>query len=51
MLGKRIYGKRLGIIGMGRIGQAVAKKSQKVFGISIHYHNRKQLPITYRRII
>ena len=43
MLGKRIYGKRLGIIGMGRIGQAVAKRA-KSFGISIHYHNRKQLP-------
>ena len=43
MLGKRIYGKRLGIIGMGRIGQAVAKRA-KVFGIAIHYHNRKQLP-------
>ena len=38
MLGKRIYGKRLGIIGMGRIGQAVAKRA-KSFGISIHYHN------------
>jgi len=44
MLGKRIFGKRLGIIGMGRIGQAVAKRA-KVFGISIHYHNRKQLPL------
>ena len=43
MLGKRIFGKRLGIIGMGRIGQAVAKRA-KSFGISIHYHNRKQLP-------
>ena len=43
MLGKRINGIRLGIIGMGRIGQAVAKRA-KPFGISIHYHNRKQLP-------
>ncbi|MEC8100485.1 MAG: D-glycerate dehydrogenase [Pseudomonadota bacterium] len=43
MLGKRINGKRLGIIGMGRIGQAVAKRA-KVFGISIHYHNRNRLP-------
>ena len=42
MLGKRINGIRLGIIGMGRIGQAVAKRA-KSFGISIHYHNRKQL--------
>ena len=43
MLGKRIYGMRLGIIGMGRIGQAVAKRA-KGFGVSIHYHNRKRLP-------
>ena len=43
MLGRRIHGKRLGIIGMGRIGQAIAKRA-KVFGISIHYHNRNQLP-------
>ena len=42
-LGNRIYGKRLGIIGMGRIGRAVAHRA-KVFGISIHYHNRKKLP-------
>lgn len=40
MLGRRIYGKRLGIIGMGRIGQAVAKRA-KAFGLEIHYHNRK----------
>jgi glyoxylate reductase len=40
MLGRRIYGKRLGIIGMGRIGQAVAKRA-KAFGLQIHYHNRK----------
>ena len=43
MLGRRINGKRLGIIGMGRIGQAIAKRA-KIFGISIHYHNRNQLP-------
>ena len=43
MLGKRIYGKRLGIIGLGRIGQAVAKRA-KVFGLAIHYHSRNQLP-------
>ena len=49
MLGKRINGKRLGIIGMGRIGQAVAKRA-KVFGISIHYHNRKQLPSNIEEI-
>ncbi len=42
MLGRRIWGKRLGIIGMGRIGQAVARRA-KGFGLSIHYHNRKRL--------
>lgn len=40
MLGRRIWGKRLGIIGMGRIGQAVARRA-KAFGLQIHYHNRK----------
>ena len=42
MLGHRINGKRLGIVGMGRIGQAVAIRA-KGFGMSIHYHNRNQL--------
>lgn len=40
MLGRRIWGKRLGIIGMGRIGIAVARRA-KAFGLSIHYHNRE----------
>jgi glyoxylate reductase len=40
MMGRRIHGKRLGIIGMGRIGQAVAKRA-RAFGLQIHYHNRK----------
>lgn len=40
MLGHRLGGKRLGIIGMGRIGQAVARRA-KAFGLQIHYHNRK----------
>jgi glyoxylate reductase len=40
MLGRRIVGKRLGIIGMGRIGQALARRA-KAFGMSVHYHNRK----------
>ena len=40
MLGRRITGKRLGIIGMGRIGQALARRA-KAFGLQIHYHNRK----------
>jgi glyoxylate reductase len=43
MLGHRIWGKRLGIIGMGRIGQAVANRA-RAFGLSIHYHNRNRLP-------
>lgn len=42
MLGHRIYGKRLGIVGMGRIGQAVARRA-KAFGLQIHYHNRRRL--------
>jgi glyoxylate reductase len=40
MLGHRLGGKRLGIIGMGRIGQAVARRA-RAFGLQIHYHNRK----------
>jgi lactate dehydrogenase-like 2-hydroxyacid dehydrogenase len=40
MLGRRITGKRLGIVGMGRIGAAVARRA-KAFGLQIHYHNRK----------
>lgn len=40
MMGRRVNGKRLGIIGMGRIGQAVARRA-KAFGMQIHYHNRK----------
>jgi glyoxylate reductase len=39
MLGRRITGKRLGIIGMGRIGQALARRA-KAFGLQVHYHNR-----------
>ncbi len=42
MLGHRIWGKRLGIIGMGRIGQAVARRA-RAFGLQIHYHNRRRL--------
>jgi glyoxylate reductase len=43
MLGHRIGGKALGIVGMGRIGQAVAARA-RAFGLSIHYHNRHRLP-------
>ncbi len=42
MLGHRITGKRLGIVGMGRIGQALARRA-KAFGLSIHYHNRRRV--------
>ncbi len=42
MLGHRIMGKRLGIVGMGRIGQAVAHRARG-FGLSIHYHNRRRV--------
>lgn len=42
MRGSRIGGKRLGIVGMGRIGQAVARRA-KAFGLSIHYHNRSRI--------
>ncbi len=42
MLGHSVGNKRLGIVGMGRIGQAVAKRA-KAFGMQIHYHNRKKV--------
>jgi glyoxylate reductase len=42
MLGHRIWGKRLGIVGMGRIGSAVARRA-KGFGLSVHYHNRRRV--------
>jgi glyoxylate reductase len=42
MLGHRLWGKRLGIIGMGRIGRALARRAQG-FGLSIHYHNRRRV--------
>jgi glyoxylate reductase len=41
-LGGRVGGRRLGILGMGRIGQAVARRAN-VFGMQVHYHNRKRL--------
>lgn len=43
MLGHRIWGKRLGILGMGRIGAAVARRARG-FGLAIHYHNRRRAP-------
>ncbi len=42
MLGSRITGKRLGIVGMGRIGQALARRA-RAFGLQIHYHNRRRV--------
>lgn len=43
LLGTQVTGKRLGIFGMGRIGQAVAHRA-RAFGMKIHYHNRHRLP-------
>jgi glyoxylate reductase len=42
MLGHRIWGKRLGIVGLGRIGQAVARRAH-AFGLKIHYHDRRRV--------
>ena len=42
MLGHRTWGKRLGILGMGRIGSALARRA-KGFGLSVHYHNRRRV--------
>ncbi len=41
--GHRVRGKKLGIVGMGRIGQAVARRAS-AFGLSVHYHNRRPVP-------
>jgi glyoxylate reductase len=43
MLGHRITGKRLGIVGMGRIGTALARRA-RAFGLQVHYHNRRRAP-------
>ncbi|MCJ8155998.1 D-glycerate dehydrogenase [Sphingomonas sp. LaA6.9] len=50
MLGHRIHGKTLGIIGMGRIGQAIALRARG-FGLSIRYHNRHRLPDVVERAV
>lgn len=42
MLGHRIAGKRLGILGLGRIGRAIARRARP-FGLELHYHNRRRL--------
>src|SRR6201987_3600030 len=44
LLGHRIWGKRLGIVGLGRIGQAVARRAQ-AFGLKIHYHDRRRVSV------
>ncbi len=46
MMGRRIWGKRLGIVGMGRIGSAVARRA-RAFGLEVSYHNRK--PVSKKR--
>lgn len=50
MLGHRVRGKRLGILGMGRIGSAVARRAH-AFGLSVHYHNRHRAPETLERAL
>lgn len=42
MLGRRVRGKKLGIIGLGRVGEAIARRA-RAFGLSIHYHNRNAI--------
>lgn len=43
MVGRQVTGKRLGILGMGRVGQVVAERGRG-FGMDVHYHNRRRLP-------
>lgn len=50
LLGHRIGGKTLGIIGMGRIGQAVAHRA-RAFGLEIVYHNRQRLPVAFENML
>ena len=50
MLGRRLGGKTLGIIGMGRIGQAVAHRA-RAFGLKIAYHNRNRLPTAIENML
>ena len=50
MLGHRITGKRLGIVGMGRIGYAVARRAQ-AFGLQVHYHNRRRVASALEEVV
>lgn len=50
LLGVKLAGKTLGIVGMGRIGQAVAHRA-RAFGLAIAYHNRRRLPETVERAL
>lgn len=43
MVGRQVTGKRMGLLGMGRVGQVVAERARG-FGMEIHYHNRRRLP-------
>ena len=49
LLGRKLGGKTLGIVGMGRIGQAVAHRA-RAFGLHVAYHNRKRLPVAVERM-
>lgn len=44
LLGRDVHGGRIGILGMGRIGRAVAQRAGRGFGMRVHYHNRQRLP-------
>jgi len=50
LLGHRVNGKKLGIVGMGRIGQAVARRARG-FGMAIHYHNRKPVHSSVEQVL
>lgn len=43
MVGRQVTGKRIGIVGMGRVGQVMAERARG-FGMTVHYHNRRRLP-------